>query len=97
MTNMKIPAIPTKNVKFEKGVLSFEILEGCAYCPDHNGFTGGDWVKAHFKSEEGAPVFIKLDGGQLVITKIVNSAIDETTGYIVGGKRIEIARINVCE
>lgn len=95
MANVKNPAIPTNNVKFEKGVLTFEIMEGCAYCPDDNAFVGGDWVKARFRTEEGDPVLIRLEGGQLVITKRVNCAVDLKTGYIVGGESVEIARINL--
>lgn len=97
MANIKIPAILTREVRFEKGTLQFNILSGCAYCPDVKGFTGGDWVKAHIKTNEGEPVWIKLDGGELVVQKLVNYLVEKSTGNLVGGKFVEIARFNVCE
>lgn len=57
----------------------------------------GQRVLKGLRNRKVAPVSIKLDGGQLVITKLVNAAIDDETGYIVGWERIEIARINVCD
>ena len=94
---IKIPPIPTREAKFVKGTLTFKILEGCAYCPDQKGFVGGDWVSAHFQTDKGAPVWIKLDGGQLVIEKLENCLRDEKTGNYVGGKAIELLRLNVTE
>lgn len=97
MANIKIPAIPTRDVRFEKGTLQFNILSGCAYFPSENGFTGGDWVKAHIKTKEGEPVWVKLDGGELVVEKLVNYMVEKSTGHLVGGEIVEIARLNVCE
>ncbi len=95
--NIKIPAIPTHEVRFEKGTLQFNILSGCAYSTDTKGFTGGDWVKAHIKTKEGAPVRIKLDGGELVVEKLTDYLVEKSTGNLVGGKMVEIARFNICE
>ena len=93
----KIPAIPTHDVSFEKGTLTFKIMKGCAYCPDLHGFTGGDWVTAHLKTMEGAPVWVRLDGGELVIEKLINCLVEESTGHLVGGEHVEIARLRVSE
>ena len=93
----KIPAIPTREVRFENGTLQFNILSGCAYCPECKGFTGGDWVKAHIQTHEGHPVWIKLDGGELVVQKLVNYLVEKSTGHLVGGEIVEIARFNLCE
>ncbi len=97
MANIKIPTIPTHNVRFEKGTLQFDILSGCAYWPSAKGFTGGDWVKAHIKTKEDEPVWVKLDGGELVVEKLVNYLVEKSTGNLVGGEIVEIARFNVCE
>ena len=97
MANIKIPAIPTREVCFKKGTLQFKILSGCAYCPDVKGFTGGDWVNAHIKTKKGEPVWVKLDGGELVVQKLVNYLVEKSTGNLVGGEIVEIARFNVCE
>lgn len=97
MANIEIPAIPTSDVHFEKGTLQFNILSGCAYFPSAKGFTGGDWVKAHIKTKDGEPVRIKLDGGELVVEKLVNYLVEESTGNLVGGESVEIARFNICE
>ena len=97
MANIKIPAIPTYNVKFEKGTLQFDILSGCAYSPSTKGFTGGYLVKAHIKTKEGEPVWVKLDGSELVIEKLVNYLVEKSTGHLVGGEIVEIARFNICE
>ena len=96
-TDKKIPGIPTRNVSFKDGTLNLEILEGCAYWPEENAFTGGDWVKAHFETKEGNPVWISLEGGELVISTLTNYLVEESTGYKVGGKKVEIARFNICE
>lgn len=95
--NIKIPAIPTREVRFEKGTLKFDILSGCAYIPDMDGFTGGDWVNAHIKTKEGEPVWIKLDAGELVVEKLTDYLVEQSTGNLIGGKIVEIARFNICE
>ena len=93
---IKIPAIPVREVRFESGTLQFNIMSGCAYNSDIKGFTGGPWVNAHIKTKEGEPVWVKLEGGELVIVKMTDYAIDEV-GYFIGGKTVEIARFNICE
>ena len=94
---IKIPPIPTLNVHFGKGLLQFKIMSGCAYLPEFDAFTGGDWVDANLKTKDGEAVWIKLDGGELVIEKMTNYLVDESTGYMVGGKTVEVARFNICE
>lgn len=94
---IKIPSIPTRDVHFEKGRLQFNILSGCTYSPDMNKFVGGDWVKAHIKTKSGEPVWVKLDGGQLVVEKLTNYLVDAENGNLVGGKIVEIARFNINE
>lgn len=95
--NIKIPAIPTKEVSFKKGTLTFKVMSGCAYCPDLNGFTGGDWVPARLKTMEGAPVWVRLEGGELVIEQLVNGLVEKSTGRWVGGECEEIARLRVSQ
>jgi len=95
--NIKIPPIPTKDVRFDKGILKFEIMKGCAYCPSVSGFVGGEWTKTYFRTEEGAPALIRLDGGKLIIEKLVNYAVEKSTGHLVGGEFVEIVSLDVCE
>lgn len=95
--NIKIPAIPTSNVRFENGTLKFDIMHGCGYSPECKGFVGGKWVKAKIISQEGEPVWIKQDGGELVIEKLTNYLVDKATGNLVGGKTVEIARFHLSE
>lgn len=95
--NIRIPAIPTREARFENGTLQFNIMSGCAYNPDIKAFTGGAWVNAHIRTKENEPVWVKLEGAELVIVKMTDYVIDKSTGYFVGGKTVEIARFNICE
>lgn len=88
---VKIPPIPTRGTHFERGILMFKVLEGCAYCQDAPGFTGGDWVPARLRSKNGNPVVLRLDGGELVVEEYVYG------GECRGFKRREIIRINVLD
>ena len=36
--NIRIPAIPTREARFENGTLQFNIMSGCAYNPDIVGW-----------------------------------------------------------
>ena len=96
MANITVPKIPTRNVKFENETLQFEYLTKCAYKP-RVGFIGGVWKKAHIKNYKGEPAWIKLDGEELVVEKLVNSLVEKFTGNLVGGKIVEIARFNINE
>lgn len=91
MARIKIPSIPTKDVRFDRGRLCFKILEGCAYCPEADGFTGGDWVNARLRSKEGNPIVIYLDGSELIVYEHVYN------GKSLGFMKKEIIRINVCD
>ena len=100
--SIEIPPIPTNNVRFEEGMLKFDILSGCAYAQrlngtDRGGFVGGHWTKSKFQTSEGSPAWIKLDGGYLVIEKLTNYLVEQKTGYLVGGEVVEVARLKICE
>ncbi len=99
---VKIPAIPTKNCRFEEGTLKFDVLSGCAYAArlndsDRGGFVGGHWKQSHFKTADGSPAWVRLDGGNLVVEKLVNYLVEQDTGYLVGGERVELARLSICD
>lgn len=91
---IKIPPIPTKNVCFEHGKLKFDVMKSCAYCQSFNGFVGGNFVPANIRTKTGAPVWIKLDGGELVVETLINYLVDKN-GYFVGGKIVELERFDI--
>ena len=93
----KIPAIPTYNVRFENGTLQFDIRPSSAYSTESKCFiSGGDLVTAQLSTlEKNEPVWIKIVGNQIVITKLTNYLVDKTNGYYVGGKIEEVARFNI--
>ena len=90
------PPIPTRKTRFENGTLRFEIMEGCAYCPSIPGFTGGDWTIAKLRTKEKEPAFIRLDGGDIIVEKLTDYLVDSYGNY-VGGKFVELVRLNVCD
>ena len=101
-SRIKIPPIPTNNVRFEEGLLKFEILSGCAYASRLNdtgngGFVGGHWTKSKFTTDDGSPAWIRLDGSELVVAKLINCLVEKETGNYVGGEVVEIARLKICE
>ena len=95
MDNKKIPSIPTKNVRFESGELKFDVLSSCAYSHEFNAFVGGKFVPANLTTETGAPIWIKLDGKQLVIETLIDCLIDKNNGTFIGGKIVEVQRFNI--
>ena len=98
MTNKKIP-IPTRKVHFDKnGKLTFKVLSGCNFSPEKDEFTctDGNWVNGYLTAENGDPVSIHIDGDELVIKKYTDYTVDEKSGFLSGGKHVEIARFNIC-
>ena len=89
--SITIPSIPTKEVKFENGVLRFKHLANCAYSPSMGCFVGGEWQDARLRTYEDEPVWVHLDAGELVVEKLTDFLLDKKNGNFVGGRTVEIA------
>lgn len=87
----------TGNVRFEEGTLQFDILvnAACGKLGGEDVIIGGDWVPARIQTKEGTPVWIKLDGDNLIVETLKDAMIDTKTGFFVGGNIVEIARFDV--
>ena len=92
---MSIPARPTNHVRFENGVLRFDILTNCLYGTDLKGFVGGKWASTHLETDTGAPARIRIDGDELVVEKLTKYGVDKDTGYLVGGEWETLLRFKI--
>ena len=95
--NIAIPVNQITKIRIEQnGSIKFQILTKAAIDIEEGVVAGGKWVDAHVK-KDGLPVKIKVEGRVLVIEQLVNAAKDLSTGEIVGGNYITIARLELCE